>query len=108
MTARVSQPATVRAQVHRFSGALTFFPSGAWMSVVRGVWVVRGDPPDASVNPRRVLAYETDAAAPTPPPDPDPAAVIRTCANCGAEMKERKRKLNCLGCGYFLSCFDYY
>jgi hypothetical protein len=77
------------------------------MSVVRGVWVVRGAPPDASVNPRRVLAYETDAAAPTPPPDPDPAAVMRTCANCGAEMKERKCKLICRGCGYFMSCADY-
>ena len=39
--------------------------------------------------------------------DPDPAAVILTCANCGAAMDERKCKLICR-CGYFLSCSDYY
>ena len=38
---------------------------------------------------------------------PDPAAVILTCANCGAPMDERKCKLICR-CGYFLSCSDYY
>lgn len=37
----------------------------------------------------------------------DPAAVMLTCANCGAEMIERKCKLICR-CGYFLSCSDYY
>ena len=36
----------------------------------------------------------------------DPAAVILTCANCGAPMDERKCKLICR-CGYFLSCSDY-
>ena len=40
-------------------------------------------------------------------PDTDPAAVILTCANCGAAMDERKCKLICR-CGYFLSCSDYY
>jgi len=55
---------------------------------------------------------------PTPTPTPiilldepaeslDPAAVILTCANCGAPMDERKCKLICR-CGYFLSCSDYY
>lgn len=39
--------------------------------------------------------------------DPDPAAIILTCANCGAAMDERKCKLICR-CGYFLSCSDYY
>jgi hypothetical protein len=39
--------------------------------------------------------------------DTDPAAVILTCANCGAPMDERKCKLICR-CGYFLSCSDYY
>jgi hypothetical protein len=39
--------------------------------------------------------------------DADPAAVILTCANCGAAMDERKCKLICR-CGYFLSCSDYY
>lgn len=37
----------------------------------------------------------------------DPAAVMLTCANCGAQMIERKCKLICR-CGYFLSCSDYY
>lgn len=37
----------------------------------------------------------------------DPAALILTCANCGAAMDERKCKLVCR-CGYFLSCSDYY
>lgn len=43
-----------------------------------------------------------------PGPQPgDPGTVILTCANCGAEMIERKCKLICR-CGYFLSCSDYY
>lgn len=54
----------------------------------------------------------------TPPPQPkqsapasvktDPNVVMRTCANCGAQLEERKCKLICRGCGYFLSCSDYY
>ncbi|MFL5725486.1 MAG: hypothetical protein ACJ77F_04040 [Chloroflexota bacterium] len=45
--------------------------------------------------------------APFTTPDVDLAAVILTCANCGAAMDERKCKLVCR-CGYFLSCSDYY
>ena len=41
------------------------------------------------------------------PASVDPGTVILTCANCGAEMDERKCKLICR-CGYFLSCSDYY
>ena len=37
----------------------------------------------------------------------DPAAIVMTCANCGAQMDERKCKLICR-CGYFASCSDYY
>jgi hypothetical protein len=46
---------------------------------------------------------------PSPPARerPDPGVVMRTCANCGATMEERKCKLICHGCGYFLSCSDY-
>ena len=39
--------------------------------------------------------------------DIDPGVVVITCANCGAQMDERKCKLICR-CGYFLSCSDYY
>jgi hypothetical protein len=39
--------------------------------------------------------------------DVDPGLVMLTCANCGAQMDERKCKLICR-CGYFLSCSDYY
>jgi hypothetical protein len=46
-----------------------------------------------------------DAATPTAAVDP--GTVILTCANCGAQMDERKCKLICR-CGYFLSCSDYY
>jgi hypothetical protein len=38
----------------------------------------------------------------------DPGELMRTCASCGSAMEERKCKLICTGCGYFLSCSDYY
>ena len=54
--------------------------------------------------PSLVLLDDVDEPAPTPV---DPGVVILTCANCGAQMDERKCKLICR-CGYFLSCSDYY
>ena len=57
------------------------------------------------------LVILDDPTPPRPSPieatQPDPAALILTCANCGATMDERKCKLIC-PCGYFLSCSDYY
>ncbi len=57
----------------------------------------------ASELPRLLLLDDPDDV----PAEPDPADVILTCANCGARMDERRCKLIC-GCGYFLSCSDYY
>jgi hypothetical protein len=48
-----------------------------------------------------------DEAVGAVPGDVDPGLVMLTCANCGAQMDERKCKLIC-SCGYFLSCSDYY
>jgi hypothetical protein len=59
--------------------------------------------PDAGADPATSVIVLLDE----PPDVPDPAAVILTCANCGAPMDERKCKLICR-CGYFLSCSDYY
>jgi hypothetical protein len=47
------------------------------------------------------------AAAPTPLTEIDPGLVMTCCANCGAQMIDRKCKMIC-ECGYFLSCSDYY
>ena len=55
-----------------------------------------------SMPPFVVLHDEPPASDP-----PDPAALVLTCANCGALMDERKCKLIC-SCGYFASCSDYY
>ncbi len=59
-------------------------------------------PSPAEPTPTPILLLDTADPEPV-----DPAAVILTCANCGAPMDERKCKLICR-CGYFLSCSDYY
>ena len=41
-------------------------------------------------------------------PFPDPEAVVRTCPNCGATLEERRCKLLCPRCHYYMSCSDYY
>ena len=58
----------------------------------------------AAVPPIELLDEGDDGPAAL---ETDPAAVMLTCANCGARMDERKCKLICR-CGYFLSCSDYY
>jgi hypothetical protein len=64
---------------------------------------------DVASRPQPILILDGDdeAAGAAPLDDVDPAAVMLTCANCGARMDERKCKLICR-CGYFLSCSDYY
>jgi hypothetical protein len=57
---------------------------------------------EPSETPTLVVVDHDDRAEPI-----DPAAMILTCANCGAPMDERTCKLICR-CGYFLSCSDYY
>lgn len=47
------------------------------------------------------------------PPAPKPAAEVhpmRICPNCSAQLDDRKCKLICPtpGCGYYLSCSDFY
>jgi hypothetical protein len=61
----------------------------------------------AEAAPILLMDDPEDVVLPLPGADVDPAAVILTCANCGAPMDERKCKLICR-CGYFLSCSDYY
>ena len=63
------------------------------------------DPPPG--RQRGPLPAGVPAAVGQPRDPDDPAALILTCANCGATMDERKCKLICT-CGYFLSCSDYY
>lgn len=53
------------------------------------------------------IEWVEEAPAAASSRDPDPGLLMRTCANCGAEMDQRKCKLICR-CGYFLSCSDYY
>ena len=64
---------------------------------------------DAASRPQPILLLDDadEAVRAAPADDVDPAAVMLTCANCGARMDERKCKLICR-CGYFLSCSDYY
>ncbi|MCU0224467.1 MAG: hypothetical protein MUF27_10445 [Acidobacteria bacterium] len=55
----------------------------------------------------------TRSPAPSSPAPLPPVAVeraIRTCPNCGRELAERRCRLFCEtpGCGYYLSCADYY
>ncbi|GMU67483.1 MAG: hypothetical protein AMXMBFR36_37570 [Acidobacteriota bacterium] len=53
--------------------------------------------PDVGASDRRPAQSEAERA-------------MRTCPVCGHELAERKCKLYCPrpGCGYFLSCADFY
>jgi hypothetical protein len=60
--------------------------------------------PSAQISSQTVVGR---GSAPIRYVDEDPGELIRTCANCGAALDERKCKLICR-CGYYLSCSDYY
>ncbi len=47
-----------------------------------------------------------DDSAPEPPIPPE-AEHWLYCLNCGAKLEERKCKLRCPRCGYFMSCSDF-
>lgn len=66
------------------------------------------EPESVSEREARVGGRPDAARFPTSPVDPERA--MRTCPACGLELAERKCKLFCPrpGCGYFLSCADFY
>jgi hypothetical protein len=66
-----------------------------------------GGAPDGAHESDTPARREFQAIAFLDTEDVDPGTVVLTCANCGAQMDERKCKLICR-CGYFLSCSDYY
>jgi hypothetical protein len=65
-------------------------------------------PPMLQPNPEPASLRQEVPALSVPPQAFDPGELMRTCANCSSAMEERKCKLICTGCGYFLSCSDYY
>jgi hypothetical protein len=62
--------------------------------------------PDLALHSPIRLVDATAVPGPGIEPD-DPGDLVRTCANCGARLDERKGKLVCR-CRYFLSCSDDY
>ena len=65
-------------------------------------------PPMLQPMPEPVSLLQGEPAASVQSQAFDPGELMRTCANCGSAMEERKCKLICTGCGYFMSCSDYY
>jgi hypothetical protein len=45
---------------------------------------------------------------PTKPNPANTSQAMRTCPNCGGALWEQRCKLLCRGCGYYLSCSDFY
>jgi len=41
-------------------------------------------------------------------PSPDPTQVSRFCPNCSTQLEDRRCKLTCPQCGFYLSCSDFY
>ena len=49
---------------------------------------------------------QEDVAAPTPATDQDEPMLY--CPVCSTRLNQRKCKLFCEKCGYYMSCADYY
>jgi hypothetical protein len=52
--------------------------------------------------------FDAIKESPGEQPPSQPADASRFCPNCGSEMRESRCKLACPGCGFFLSCSDFY
>ena len=65
------------------------------------------------MNPRSfynvgVLMKESEPPYRVPDPQPKPDEPMLYCPVCSTRLTERKCKLICEKCGYYLSCADYY
>ncbi len=67
--------------------------------------------------PQRPQAFDPDFSADVSHPGADAAGVpdqppvdhhCQICPNCGHRLSGHHCKLVCTGCGYYMSCADYY
>lgn len=90
-------------EVYRPSDPDTAASLGSYAARMRVVTAANDHSPTAA----SATARPGDAAR---TPQRAAEALMRTCPNCSTGLEERKCKLYCPrpGCGYFLSCADFY